>query len=225
MNASSRRTTFTSVSLKSECSLRFAEPTVIQASSTIPTFAWTYTEFPPGWKSVQARKRASSAARFAASTSTPSCPRVSSLPLFGFARQDGDDPEVRVRWIDELVGEDRRQLRRPEELALEVHEPLGTAQRPHVALQDRELAARQSAIDVLGHGPHELRLEARPQAPGRAAAATARPIAAGSARRRRLTIGPSSRRHASCQPIPIRRSCELESSRFPANDVRSIPPT
>ena len=34
-------TTFTSVSLKSECSLRLAEPTVSQRSSTIPTFACT----------------------------------------------------------------------------------------------------------------------------------------------------------------------------------------
>ena len=36
---SSSITTFTSVSLKSECSLRFAEPTVSHRSSTIPIFA------------------------------------------------------------------------------------------------------------------------------------------------------------------------------------------
>ena len=34
-------TTFISVSLKSECALRFAEPTVSQRSSTIPIFEWT----------------------------------------------------------------------------------------------------------------------------------------------------------------------------------------
>jgi hypothetical protein len=36
-------TRLTSVSLNSECSLRFADPTVSHASSTTQTFAWTYT--------------------------------------------------------------------------------------------------------------------------------------------------------------------------------------
>jgi hypothetical protein len=36
-------TTFISVSWKSECALRFAEPTVSQRSSTMPIFAWMYT--------------------------------------------------------------------------------------------------------------------------------------------------------------------------------------
>ena len=40
-SAGSLTTTFTSVSLKSECSLRFAEPSVSQRSSTMPIFAWT----------------------------------------------------------------------------------------------------------------------------------------------------------------------------------------
>ena len=35
------RTTFISVSLKNECSLRLADPIVSQASSTIPILAWT----------------------------------------------------------------------------------------------------------------------------------------------------------------------------------------
>jgi hypothetical protein len=35
------QTTFISVSLKSECSLRLAEPTVSHRSSTMPTLAWT----------------------------------------------------------------------------------------------------------------------------------------------------------------------------------------
>jgi hypothetical protein len=39
--AGSAQTTFISVSLKRECSLRFAEPIVSQRSSTIPIFAWT----------------------------------------------------------------------------------------------------------------------------------------------------------------------------------------
>jgi len=45
-------TTFISVSLKRECSLRLAEPMVSQRSSTIPTLAWTYSE----WLSVPLRQ-------------------------------------------------------------------------------------------------------------------------------------------------------------------------
>ena len=37
----SQVTTFISVSLKNECSLRLAEPIVSQASSTMPILAWT----------------------------------------------------------------------------------------------------------------------------------------------------------------------------------------
>ena len=40
-SAGSWLTRFISVSLNSECSLRFAEPIVSQASSMIPTLAWT----------------------------------------------------------------------------------------------------------------------------------------------------------------------------------------
>jgi len=40
-SSASQVTTFISVSLKSECSLRFAEPSVSQRSSTIAIFAWT----------------------------------------------------------------------------------------------------------------------------------------------------------------------------------------
>ena len=40
-SSGSHMTTLTSVSLKSECSLRFAEPIVSQRSSTIATLAWT----------------------------------------------------------------------------------------------------------------------------------------------------------------------------------------
>ena len=41
-SAASQATRLTSVSLKSEWALRFAEPSVSQRSSTIPTLAWTY---------------------------------------------------------------------------------------------------------------------------------------------------------------------------------------
>src|SRR5262249_11846484 len=67
-----------SVSPKSECSFRLAEPIVSQRSSTMPTFAWTYTGCrAPAWKSEPATNRP---APSSASISNPSWPRVSSRP-------------------------------------------------------------------------------------------------------------------------------------------------
>ncbi len=71
--------------------------------------------------------------------------------------QDDDDVEVGARRAPQLRGEDPRDLRRPEKLALEVHELLGRAQRPHVRLEDPEVALRQRVVDVVRNRPDELR--------------------------------------------------------------------
>ena len=60
-----------------------------------------------------------------ASASRPSCPRVSSLPLFGLAGSRIRKPEVVVRRFAERLREHCDDLRRPEELVLEVDEPPG----------------------------------------------------------------------------------------------------
>jgi hypothetical protein len=78
--------------------------------------------------------------------------------------QQHDDAEVVARRLAQLAREDRDELRRPEELALEIDEALRRAQRAHVALGDGELSERQSLVYALGHGAHELRLHtARPR--------------------------------------------------------------
>ena len=80
-SAGSHVTTSTSVSLNSECSLRFADPIASHASSTIPIFACTYSgpeRSPERDMIVVARKRLPPSS---AATSRPSIPRVSSWPL------------------------------------------------------------------------------------------------------------------------------------------------
>ena len=56
----------------------------------------------------------------------------------------------------ELGLEDVDDLRRPQELVLEVDQVPGAAQRADVGLEHRELAARQHAVGALGHGADEL---------------------------------------------------------------------
>jgi hypothetical protein len=59
-SAGSKVTTLTSPSLKKEWALRFAEPSVSQRSSMIPTFACTYTRslvLPERARIVVARNR------------------------------------------------------------------------------------------------------------------------------------------------------------------------
>ena len=75
-------------------------------------------------------------------------------------REDRDHAEV-VAWRPaQLLGEHDRELRRPEELALDVHEPFGRPQRAEVALEYRPLAVPAGFVQPLGNRPHELRLAA-----------------------------------------------------------------
>ena len=84
---------------------------------------------------------------------------MSSWPFFGFRRQHHDHAEVVARRVAQLVHEHRDELGRPEELALEVDQPLGRAQSPQVALQDPEVAARERAVDVARNRAHDLQLD------------------------------------------------------------------
>ena len=131
-------TTFISVSLSSECAFRFAEPIVSQRSSTIPTFAWTYSGSsrpPDSERSVAARNRP--AAVVGAGEHAELAAGVVGA-VVRLRRQHDDEPEVGGRADRELVGEDRDDLRRPQELVLDVDQPLRGAQRPNVALEDRK---------------------------------------------------------------------------------------
>ncbi len=71
-------------------------------------------------------------------------------------RQHHDHPE-RVRWRPpEQIGEDLDDFARPEELVLEIHQGASRSKCPHVRLQDREVAEREAAVEVFGHGPRDL---------------------------------------------------------------------
>jgi hypothetical protein len=56
----------------------------------------------------------------------------------------------------QLVGQDRDDLRRPQELVLQVDEAARGAQRADVALEDAKVAARDAVVHVLGHRTHDL---------------------------------------------------------------------
>src|SRR4029079_15749785 len=71
-------------------------------------------------------------------------------------RKQNDGAEVVARRLAQLRREDLDQLWRPEELALDVDEPLNGAKRTHVALEDRELAQRQTVVEVVRHSAPEL---------------------------------------------------------------------
>ena len=45
--------------------------------------------------------------------------------VVGTRRQEDEQPELVAGWVAQLVGQDRDDLRRPQELVLEVDEPLG----------------------------------------------------------------------------------------------------
>src|ERR1700741_4094545 len=77
-------------------------------------------------------------------------------PVVRARGEDDDDAEVVMRWTAQILREDGDELARPEELALEVDEPLGGAHGSQVALEDRELTRGHAGIDPLGHGADEL---------------------------------------------------------------------
>ena len=155
---------------------------------------------------------------------------MSSLPLFGFDGQEQRAAGSPGWAVAQLVGEHGRDLRRPEELVLEVDEPLG---RPE---------ARAGTTRGSGSRRAGRRRRCAPGSCARPARSTlarlARCGATGgsvspvtSCQRIRkcsatsATAGPSIRAHTSCQPTPARAGWSLVSKRSPVSDVRSIPPT
>ena len=80
-------------------------------------------------------------------------------PALRPGREQDHETEVVRRRAAQLRGEDLDELGRPEELALEVDEAPGRAERAHVGLEDPELASRERAVDLFGHGSDGLHLE------------------------------------------------------------------
>src|SRR5947207_2810475 len=76
----------------------------------------------------------------------------------GMRRKNRDDAEVVSRGPAQLLGQDLDELRRPEELALQVDEPLGRPERANVTLEDAEAASASALVDVLRDGRDELEL-------------------------------------------------------------------
>ncbi len=74
-------------------------------------------------------------------------------------RQQDEDAEVVRRRVPQLVREDGDDLGRPEELVLEIDEPLGRARARRVRLEDRVLAAAHRTIGAGRKRPHDLRLD------------------------------------------------------------------
>ena len=127
----SSETTFISVSFSSECALRFAEPTVSQRSSTIPTLACTYRRSSRSplrasgsWRraAVRRRRRPRRARR-----AGPACRRVRCSALAGSSITTRNSSHGGRRSLSASSSDD---LRGPQELVLEVDEacaPLGCA--------------------------------------------------------------------------------------------------
>ena len=172
---------------------------------------------------AQGANRASRAGRpcpSSAAASTPSCPSVSSWPLFAFAGSSDHEPELVAWGPAELVREQPDDLRRPQELVLEVDESARAA-------RSRGRSSRGSG--TRRRGPRRTcrsRSSARPGPCARRAGAGAAgrsscsPV---SSRQRSAkwsstsaTAGPRRRVPTSCQPSRRRAGWSLVSNRSPA---------
>src|SRR5207248_8626327 len=89
--------------------------------------------------------------------------------VVGLRRQEHEQAELVRGRIAELRSEDLDDLRRPEELALEVDQRPRRAKCANVALEDLEFATGQRLVDLLRHRPDELDLD-RPGLPWRSGA-------------------------------------------------------
>ena len=78
------------------------------------------------------------------------------VAVVGLRREDDHDPELVARRVAQLVREQVDDLGRPQELVLEVHEPLRTADRAHVALEDPEVPGGDGVVHALGDRPDDL---------------------------------------------------------------------
>jgi len=79
------------------------------------------------------------------------------LAVVRLARKQDDQAELVAGRILELRLEDRHELGGPEELRLEVDQPLRGAQRADVRLENPEVTARQGVVDAVRDGADELR--------------------------------------------------------------------
>ena len=86
----------------------------------------------------------------------PELPERVVLPVVRLRRQHDHDPEFVARRVSQLVGEQAGDLRRPQELVLEVDEALGAGDRANVALEDPVLAVRDRVVHAVGDRPHDL---------------------------------------------------------------------
>ena len=84
---------------------------------------------------------------------------MSSAPLFGFAGRTQQDPERRIGRAAKLLGQDRGDLGRPQELVLDVDQALRSPERAQVGLENAEIAARDRPVDALRHRPDDLHVE------------------------------------------------------------------
>ena len=84
---------------------------------------------------------------------------MSSLPLFGFAGRRIRSRKPLVGRIAQRLLQHGDDLRRPEELVLEVDEPSRRSESAKVRLENRELAARQACVDRLRHRAHDLHFD------------------------------------------------------------------
>ena len=100
---------------------------------------------------------------------------MSSCAVVRARGQHDDDAEVVGRRLAELGREHVDDLGRPEELALEVHEPPRGAQRAHVGLEDPEVAVADEVVLALGDRADDLDLGVARGLDGRGAARRAAP--------------------------------------------------
>ena len=176
---------------------------------------------------VVARKRpAPSSAR----TSAASCPRVLSAPLLGLAGSSTTTRKSSLGRSAKLGGEDLDDLRRPQELALQVDELARRAQRARVGLEDAEVAAREGVVDLLGHGAHDLQLARRRRRAGAGVGLDALAGRLAPARgevRGDVGDGGAARRGSPrrASPAGCASGGRWMSKRSPPSEVRSMPPT
>jgi hypothetical protein len=114
---------------------------------------------------VQAKKRSGAAPAAARELSELAAGVV--LAVVRLRREQHEQAKPVVRWMFELGRERVGDLGRPEELVLEVDEPLRRADGGEIRLEDRELAPWKRVVDLLGHGADDLQLRGAGRRRGR----------------------------------------------------------
>jgi hypothetical protein len=124
----------------------------------IPTFACTYTRslvLPDRARIVVREEAPLVAVCFSEEGELPAGVVLSGVRPAG---QHDHDAKL-VPWRPaELAGKDVHDLRRPQELVLQVDQVPGGAQRAQVRLDDPEVAVGRELVELLGDGAHDLQL-------------------------------------------------------------------